>query len=162
MRRTKWYKEINPGGYIFTAKFSYLYLNLEHIYIVFMLQILYHFVRIIHAVLTHIILFWTVQKWLRYLRCTMPAQCWLSTYNKNQPFLQKKMCYTYSSQVFVNIYWIILQLFIYISLTTNPSNPDKPVPRVRVFPGLWSANPHPYPTHPYPWPMTGHRTHDNP
>jgi hypothetical protein len=92
MRRTKWYKENDPGGYIITAKISYLYLNLEHIYLVFMLHILYHFVRLIHAVLTHITLFRTVQKWLRYQQCTMPAHCWLSTYNKNQPFLQKKMC----------------------------------------------------------------------
>jgi CDP-diglyceride synthetase len=52
---------------------------------------IYHSVHLIYAVLTHIILFWKVQKWLRYLQFIMPAQScqWVSTCHQNQPFLEK-------------------------------------------------------------------------
>ena len=52
---------------------------------VFLLNILHHFVRLIYAILTHIILLQTVHKWLRYVQSIMPApatakngRCWLS------------------------------------------------------------------------------------
>ena len=45
-------------------------------------------------------------------------------------------------------------IFFFLVHTSNPSNPNKPMPQVRVFPGLWFSNPYLHPAYPYPQPVT--------
>ena len=70
---------------IFKDRLSILYFNLGHIYFVVLLNILYHFVRLIRVVLTHPNLSKTVHYWLIYLWFTMPAEH-LSVAIKTIPF----------------------------------------------------------------------------
>jgi hypothetical protein len=155
MRRTEWYKENVVGDCIFTHKLAMLYFILKHIYCVFMLRNLYHSVRIIHANLTHIIIFWKAHKWLRYLQFIIPAKSWVSICHQNQPFLEKKCL-----QLQFSKFYCICNLFFYLCNTyPNPQwssiKPVKPLPRVRVFRGLWYPNPHPHPWLPAPVTRTG-------
>jgi hypothetical protein len=45
---------------------------------------LYHFVHLIYAILTHILLFNLVQKWQIFLLFTIPSKCWVSTCQTNK------------------------------------------------------------------------------
>jgi hypothetical protein len=60
---------------------------------VFLLKILYHFVRLIHAVVTNINLAQMKQYLLRYLRITMPAEPEPAPASSSKPQISTKTLY---------------------------------------------------------------------
>jgi len=117
IRRTEWYKIFSINTWYMGSRMNYNNANLTVKIQPHTTYSLYHFLRLIYAILIHVISFWKAQKWLRYLQFIMPAQSWVSTchfWKRKYSRLQfSKFLYIYA------LFYFILQYILVVRIHKN-------------------------------------------